>query len=757
MGDGYHELAHVHEVADAQAFSISRAKQLHDALKYQRDFTVLSLLQRHRRGEKDGEGAWEFLVVDVECDGVPPKNTVGIQYRERLALCVPEDPKQLVVVLALRRSFPVLMHQNQGEPDGPASLCLYFEPTPAVHRTWTPQKFLRRIQWWLEKSARGELHASDQPAEQLFFASPYELVLPWNLEALREDRALRFLLSRREERLARGDGGFTVFLEARRKDVRVEAGTSEPIELSLPAIVHGFVERDPLTLGQLADMLSRRGADLLPVLIDALQARVGEQGALASLDQSTVILLHIPISRAVGELPTKVTRRAFITLSGGLELGVAAGALFKQDKRYFSAAGLLSPEPAVAWRELPIFAMEILQANDSHAARMQSGVTQAGPRSVLIGAGSLGSAMLELWSRCAWGEWTVIDKDHIRPHNLSRHVAFTQHIGRPKAEVVAELNEAIMNGATRVVALNADACDFALPAVSDALAGNELVIDASTTLEYPRAASAVDGFARHISVFITPSGNDCVLLAEDARRDARLRTLEAQYYRALVQHDWGSAHLAGNAGTFWSGASCRDISMVLPYSRISSHAGTLAEQIPAVSAAENAVIRIWQRDPLRGDVVVRDVLVHPERRMSFGKHDLFFDDGLEQQLRAFRARELPNETGGVLLGYHDFNVGALVVVAALPAPADSKSERASFERGVAGLADAVAEASRRTAGVLAYVGEWHSHPQGHCATPSGDDLIQLVHLALGMSSDGLPAVQLIVGEHDLQIIQGAVR
>ena len=77
--------------------------------------------------------------------------------------------------------------------------------------------------------------------------------------------------------------------------------------------------------------------------------------------------------------------------------------------------------------------------------------------------------------------------------------------------------------------------------------------------------------------------------------------------------------------------------------------------------------------------------------------------------------------------------------------------------GIAGLAEMVAEASRRTAGIVGYIGEWHSHPPGHSAAPSHDDLIQLVHLALGMSDDGLPAVQLIVGEHDLRVLQGVVR
>ena len=67
------------------------------------------------------------------------------------------------------------------------------------------------------------------------------------------------------------------------------------------------------------------------------------------------------------------------------------------------------------------------------------------------------------------------------------------------------------------------------------------------------------------------------------------------------------------------------------------------------------------------------------------------------------------------------------------------------------------DAAKRTAGMVGYVGEWHSHPPGHSASPSRHDLAQLVHLALGMADDGLPAVQLIVGEQDLQILQGAVQ
>lgn len=166
----YFELPNIVEVSIANELTIPRARELHEAILHGRDYTLIQIL----RCEVDGSTAQECFVIEIECDGVPPRNSVGIHYRERLALCVPRDAKRLVEVFALRKDFPVLIHQNQVSPDAPANLCLYFELPTAVFRNWTPQNFFRRIQWWLEKSSRGELHPSNLPVEQLFFSSPAE-------------------------------------------------------------------------------------------------------------------------------------------------------------------------------------------------------------------------------------------------------------------------------------------------------------------------------------------------------------------------------------------------------------------------------------------------------------------------------------------------------------------------------------------------------------------------------------------------------
>lgn len=752
MAEEFHELAEFGEIARPDLLVLNRAQALAAAVNNSSDYTLVQLLSR----AIPEVGRIEALIVDIECDGVPSRNAAGIQYRERLALLVPEDNKAQVEVLALRKSFPVLMHQNHGTRDGAASLCLYFEPTPTVLRTWTPQRFLRRIQWWLEQSARGELHPADQPVEHLFFASKFELVLPWNVDVLRNAGEKTAVF----RGPARPDGGGTVFLRPLSDGGNAPTPLASHIDLMLPPVVQGFVERDPVTLGDLADLLSQREVDLLPPLIAALTDGVGPQGVSAETAESfVVIILHIPLVRASGDSAERIARRTFLIKGNLRELGVKAGALCVHEKRYFAElqGSILAREPATEWKSEPIFAMDVLHFPDAAAARKQSSLDDEGPRGVLIGAGSLGSVLLNLWVRAGWGRWSVIDKDHVKPHNLIRHVAFADHVGELKCDVVAELSEATTNGATKVAPVRGDACDLDAHAVQEALTTTELVVDASAALEYPRQASFRDNLPRHITVFVTPNGNGSVLMLEDRARAIRLRSLEAQYYRALIRQDWGAKHLEGNLGTYWSGASCRDISVAMPYSRIAAHASTLAEQVMRQAQSENACVRVWDRDPDNGGVAVYDVDLAAECCLGFGELTVFYDDGLSEHLQALRHSALPNETGGVLLGYHDFNVGAIVLVDALPAPADSYANRSSFERGTAGLLQAVQEASTRTAGIVGYVGEWHSHPPGHSATPSRDDIVQLVEISLGMHGDGLPALQLIVGEGDIRILQGMVK
>ena len=83
----------------------------------------------------------------------------------------------------------------------------------------------------------------------------------------------------------------------------------------------------------------------------------------------------------------------------------------------------------------------------------------------------------------------------------------------------------------------------------------------------------------------------------------------------------------------------------------------------------------------------------------------------------------------------------------LSAPLDSAADPSGFIRGVQGLEEQIKRAQARTANIVSYIGEWHSHPLGISTKPSEHDIRLLSYLAEILNRDGLPGLMLIVGEN----------
>lgn len=728
----------------------ARAHGVLSAIDDNPDFELLEI-----RYAAPGGVQADIFLVSCTCDGVPSKNVIGIEYREPLAIVVSSDRTKVPEVRPLRRNFPVTIHQNAVLDGDPLSLCLYEQRSLAILRTWTAPSFLRRIQWWLTETAHNRLHQAEQPLEQLFFESPDEITLPIgylatvagdNAPLIVTDGVVRY----RATDTQRKDPAYSLILGS--PDTPVAARFPiRLVSLRLPPITHGAVEREPSTLGGLEDQLAARGAGVMDGLIGQIKAQVGDQGCAPEDDiKSTVLLLFTPIRRTPSSPPERHQVRAFWVYSGLLPIGEAAGALIRDpgpQSRYYINHPLPGTPPSTAWRSLLVSALTVHALPDPSAARQMSGVQAAGPKGVIAGAGSLGSALLDLWRRSGWGQWSVIDLDHLKPHNLIRHTA--HQLGSPKAEAVAARDKAIWRDIEpQVQAIVGDAGNLDDPRVTQVLGEAQLTVDATTTVEVPRRLANTDLAGRVVSAFITPSGDDSVLIAEDGQRRLRIDALEAQYWRAVLNQQWGEAHVARAINQFRSGASCRDISVVMPYSSILAHAATLAEQIQTLG--NDARIRIWQRDRARGSTSVHDVPIAEPLSSAFSDLTVVWDRGILEKVRELRQGALPAETGGVLVGYHDLNEGRIYVVDALNAPADSIGTPESFERGVRGLTARIAEIERRSAGQIGYLGEWHSHPKGYDAGESGDDIWQLFYLGDLLRREDLPALMLIVAEEDHQ-------
>lgn len=713
---------------------------------------------------KVGEATADIVVVDCSDGTVPSRNAFGIHNRERLALLHCPGLKLPHEVRALRRDFPATLHQNHVHAGEPASLCLYFEPWSAVERDWTPQRHLERVLWWLRDTARATLHRGDQPLEQLYFVPPYEIVLPPDFDQKSADPAqvLCFVP------IAFPNGDPRVFRAIFRPQEQAEKSQtpfSDWLVIAPSPLNHAPVQRYPWSLGELHDQFSARGSGVHGELQAAIKEAVPVSGIAKQKANFTLLFVKASVRRAPDGPPERTDPQIFCIHADLATVGLSCGVLISgtDGKAYVDRmaglAGLAGSRPAAAndWRDLTIEPIGLGMAVTPAWARRASGIAAEGAEfsAILAGVGALGSVLADLWTREGWGRWTYVDDDYIRPHNVIRHLARDVHIGRSKAELVRDItNGTFYSGQLTNLAIPAKVTDSSNEALATALAQATLLVDATTTLEVPRDLSAQPDGPRMASVFLTPSGLGSVLLLEDGSRTIPLHAIEAQYYRGILNNPWGADHLKGHHGGLWVGAGCRDISAVLSEENIHLHGATLARQLRLLSAAPAAQMCIWHLDPYSGALAAHNPGISSVRTYQCGEWRVIYDQTLEENLIAMRARGLPNETGGILLGYFDPKLKMLHLVDALPAPVDSEAAPDGFTRGKQGLTEIRDECLRRTANIVDYVGDWHSHPRGAAARPSTTDLGLIAQLTATMAQDGLPALMLIVGESGIGITLG---
>jgi proteasome lid subunit RPN8/RPN11 len=106
-------------------------------------------------------------------------------------------------------------------------------------------------------------------------------------------------------------------------------------------------------------------------------------------------------------------------------------------------------------------------------------------------------------------------------------------------------------------------------------------------------------------------------------------------------------------------------------------------------------------------------------------------------------RESPRETGGLLVGRLNATKKLVYVTRLVKAPADSRGTPYFFTRGTQRLPDVLEHVERRTGGLLAYVGEWHSHPTGG-SDLSDTDKEAVIKLRSILDPAGLPTLVTIV-------------
>jgi len=686
------------------------------------------------------EGNLAGVSMDVEVER-PQDLEHPIRGIEPIAVVFPPNGDQ-PSVLCLREDFPETPHQNWVPSGMPCALCIDDRPWSEARLTATAFEILQRIQVWLSKTARGELHDVAQPPEPLFFGSPLKLVLPSSVLVGAEEPIELVGFVRNDN------------------DALILTREAQDTDVAPTLLLLGFHARPqgitrlryaPRTIDALAAELESCGIDLYEELKRRLRTWAGlEESDVRRLTTRLAIVVIFPVEGARQRRAIQI--RAFITVETAGEIGVALGVLHANqsevgDNKAYMVAIAAGPR---ADRDLNVEPAEVHFQLNRDLAALVSGRTEPDlRRATLVGAGSLGSQFSLNLAREGAFFWTVVDGDELLPHNLVRHALFAEDVGARKASALASrlgnlVSEPVAAIECDVLRPTGDVCSKLDAAFRD----SSVIFDASASVAVSRHLCDLNSTdARRVCVFFTPSGNSVVLVVEDIERTITLRDLEAQYFRLVLSEPLLAGHLEIEEGGVRISGSCRALT-----NRISASNAALLSALAARGAVhdlglDSAAISIWTLTE-EGEVqrVRRDG--RPVRRIETGEWSIVYDKGLAQEISDLRSRKLPRETGGVLLGIVDMATRSVHMVHALQEPEDSRGSETEFERGIVDLSDEVSRASSATMYQVRYIGEWHSHPEGASSMPSPTDVEQVKWLGEELKEEGLPGLIAICGGND---------
>ena len=684
----------------------------------------------------------EIVVFDADIER-PQLPINDIKRIERIAAVFPVSADSLPEALALREDFPMVPHLNLQDAAKPRSLCLYDRPWTELRHSWTGTAFVERVRLWSAKTARGELYEADQPLEPLMFSHGWALVVPakFGLSDGPSTLTVRVVLVDGE------DGRVLVSDDGRSPDRGGK--TSFVMYIDTPPRAHGVIQRTPQTLADLAALVDGEGFCLLPRLREALQAvpdaiRTSQERRREILP---IFVLGLPKTRREGGEVEMIELKGFLCADNIEAVGVAVGAWIVNGTALGYPLGEIEEADGA---NSNVGVVNIVHELTPERAAMYSGLTRRDARRIVaIGAGALGSQVALNLGRSGFGQWTLIDDDAFMPHNAVRHaLAGRFQVGYNKAQCTAiDMNsiadcEPIAHGIPG---------NFLTPgdhgaSVDKTLAEAEVVLDMSASVAVARALSDAELPCRASSMFLSPNGQDLVLMSEGPERNIRLDDLEMSYYAEVASREELAGHLEVLAAPLRYGTSCRDVSVSMRQSDVGALAGLGASAFVQDVSQEQASSRVWRLDSSSLSVRVFDLAPTPFLEVEQHGWRVSVCRRMLERMHGLQKERLPVETGGILLGGVDYARRRVHLVLALASPPDSEEWPTMYIRGVHGLNAERERIVRVTAGNLDYLGEWHSHPEGVSTQPIEDDRKVFGWICELAAVDGRPAVMLIVGE-----------
>ncbi len=383
-------------------------------------------------------------------------------------------------------------------------------------------------------------------------------------------------------------------------------------------------------------------------------------------------------------------------------------------------------------------------------------------RLLLIGCGALGSKIGLHLARAGLTNLTLVDDDELSPHNLVRHGLLAEQLGQNKALALKQAIEAIFaehQQAIGVKAIPENAFEVIRGNQQALLSDHSRIIDCSASVSVLNLLVDSTLNLPIIRCELTDDGRLGVLMCEGRGRNPRIDDLQMQLYDLAIDDDeiaaWlqrqkrESSEIGSGLEEITIGLGCSSATMRMADDVISYHAALAAMSLKKRLSGDEERAGIYVSH-LEDDLVTWGNMNFHEVApvqvlipLNTPNWTVRLSHSASSDMQAQMAAALPNETGGLLVGFIHYKRKIIYVTRALPAPPDSAGFPYAFKLGIQDVPEQLQKINQRTGGVIGYVGEWHSHPNG-AKQLSATDLTAVKQISAHLQRVGIPAHIVIV-------------
>ena len=683
---------------------------------------------------------------------VPSRCPYGILAVEQIAICYLDNGLPSFKAYALRKDFPDLPHLNLTLKGKPRELCLF--DVHFMDQVYNQNfiEFVLRVKDWLDRAAVGELHLEEQPMEPFLLSSAGDFVL---------DRATY-------DRITKGEPDFEIFPthfiqpDGLTPRFYIEVGSKRKVGGKNPFAIlcvksdpcsSQCISHTPLNYLDLHDLiLQRLSIDLDRKIYEFIRNcyRVKDKGK-AYLQKDLILVLCIHRLNLKSE-PTIPEIIVFGICEKLVDIALAIGCLRRQVKSkeniYVLQECFEKKEDAL--RKIRIEPYKVIRPFTKRLARDMAGISEeaANASFSVVGLGALGSQVVLNLSRQGISDWTLVDNDTLLPHNFARHAVSAYFHGFSKAVALrSEINRTLEEATAKAFP---KAFVGFIDSHIEKIFNTDIILDCSASYSVLLdLAYRIRPASRTFSTYYCGNGYTSVLICEDSERKARLDDIDLQLkIRGLENPIIKSIYRTGDKNPLVYSTSCNSTTTVIAQDLVAIHAGIISRQIKKATEGNGsmAFINLIREDGFGvqcESFVPSEVIVRYTNGWQFRiSHDAF------DEMVGCREKKLPNETGGVLIGWINSFKKIVYVGMALPAPPDSIERPYYFQRGKKGLYERVKRINEATKGDLYYVGEWHAHPPHSSTAKSGEDARSMQNISELMLEVGLPGILLILGDSE---------